>query len=340
MKVVGTSDNELLLMNLSTKEASILHQAHSHGDVSSLSAHPFKQLFATAGSDQSVRIDDPEKQRLTVVEWAPKVLLEHHIAAGLSDGSVSIMVYNEGKAVLAAMNVDVPEAERLTRPRGAVTALRFSPDSLWLAVGYTCGHIDVLDALQSYKWAAVCPPAELHAISDAGSPPGLAVRGIDWASDSATLQSVDAASARSWWDFKARNSLGGVPRKERETVRDEEWQTWSAPLGWPVLGLRGVQSKVTCVDAIADRRGFLGLRILKGVPENNRGREDLAKKGKTNAPKDGDAAAEAEGGEGDTDTQDTTKETRLDPSLLLAGDEKGGLQMMRFLCVENARLSS
>jgi len=33
-------------------------------------------------------------------------------------------------------------------------------------VGYTSGHIDVLDALQSYRWAAVCPPAETHAAKD------------------------------------------------------------------------------------------------------------------------------------------------------------------------------
>ena len=91
--------------------------------MSAISPHPFKNLFATAGSDQSVRvwgaderaclaigmpqITDPETQRLSVIEWAPKVLLEHHIASGLTDGSVAIMVYNEGKQILASMNVDI-----------------------------------------------------------------------------------------------------------------------------------------------------------------------------------------------------------------------------------------
>ena len=39
---------------------------------------------------------------------------------------------------------------------------------------------------------------------------------------------------------------------------------------------------------------------------------------------DGDAEAEAEG------AGDKAKETRLDPSLLLAGDERGGLQVWGF----------
>ena len=43
---------------------------------------------------------------------------------------------------------------------------------------------------------------------------------------------------------------------------------------------------MTCVDGIADRRGFQGVRILKGVPENNRGR-DKDTKGKKSS---GDAA--------------------------------------------------
>ena len=139
---------------------------------------------------------------------------------------------------------------------------------------------------------------------------------------------MDAASGRVWWDFKARAQGGGVRGKDRETVRDEVWQTWAAPLGWPVLGLRGAPARVLCVDAVSDRRGFLGMRVLKGVPENNRGRAE-AGAGK------GGAAGEAEGAAGAS--PDRAAETRLDPSLLLAGDAQGSIQMMRFPAVEHSR---
>ena len=35
------------------------------------------------------------------------------------------------------------------------------------------------------------------------------------------LMQVNGASARTWWDYKARNSQGVVKGKDRETVRDE-----------------------------------------------------------------------------------------------------------------------
>ena len=201
--LVGTSDNELLLFSTGAKEVALLHQAHAHGDVSALAAHPSKHLIATTGGDATVRVwgaeeracvalgfpqMDAAKARLTSVEWAPRAFHEHHIAAGTSDGAVAIMVFTAGKAQLQPMPLDVPEQDRAARARGAVTALRYSPDALWLAVGYACGHIDILDTQNAYQYAAVCAPAPTDGPPGAPPPPERAVRVLDWAADSGTLQ--------------------------------------------------------------------------------------------------------------------------------------------------------
>jgi WD40 repeat protein len=99
-------------------------------------------------------------------------------------------------------------------------AVKYSPDGKILAVSCGDKEIHLLSVRNSYKRLGVCKGHTACA------------RTLDFSCDGKVLQSTDENSELIFWD---------VAKAERITdagsVRDTEWDSWSAPLGWHVQGV-------------------------------------------------------------------------------------------------------
>jgi len=115
----------------------------------------------------------------------------------------------------------------------SVDALRFSPDGALLAAGSHDQFVDVYDARAGFKRIARC----------AGH--SSTITSLDWSADGRVLMTTDRAYEVCHFD----------PRTGKQVTanqRDTAWASWSATLGFPVMGIWPDYSDGTDVNA-ADR---------------------------------------------------------------------------------------
>jgi WD40 repeat protein len=258
--LMGTGSNEILVRGSRTKKQTLIMQGHLGGSVNTVAAHPSKLVFATGGSDHSVKVWDAEvrlllamgfaEKEVVCLEWAPKVQSSHVIAAGLVDGDISIFKYTAGKPGLVRSNVQIEEKNR----RGTIVCLRHSPDSMQLAAGSSCGHIDIFDVIQGYVWTR-----SAH-ISN------KALRSLDWSSECTVLQACTQELKLSYWDV-SRKDLDTLEQRGRGANRDQVWASWSSLVGWPVNGISWETSKfglLSGIDVLTNMAGSFGIELVKG----------------------------------------------------------------------------
>ena len=109
--------------------------------------------------------------------------------------------------------------------------LKWCPNGQMLAVGCLDGNIYVLDALRGYR--------ELHVLSAHSR----GVRHIDWATDSATLQTACAGFELRQWNARNGTEIVSAADDADPSPAPAGWvgardmATWTCPIGWPVVGL-------------------------------------------------------------------------------------------------------
>jgi WD40 repeat protein len=245
--VVGSVGSSLLLLSLNGSETDMTATPllTGHSRVSKLtvrqsipsSASETSSFFATVShDDSSLCVWDTSKnmQIARIPMTSPMSLAFIPNGTGIVVGGCDGDLTHIGlKALGSKMNDELNEVEIvmkkniLGRPSTAartgirdLVTMKYSPDGKILAV--SCGDkmIHLLSVRNSYKRLGVCRGHTACAQT------------LDFSCDGRILQSTDENSELIFWD---------VAKAERITdagsVRDKEWDSWSAPIGWHVQGV-------------------------------------------------------------------------------------------------------
>jgi WD40 repeat protein len=136
--LAAMSTNEVLLIETGSEKVRLLLQGHFTPQKQYMAAHPTKPLFATTGSDRSVRVWTADQrcvlsvgvltEAATCIAWAPREQLDHHITVGLPSGGIAVLVFRVSRADLHinTFPVNVAPGEP---PPPPVTAVAYSPSS-------------------------------------------------------------------------------------------------------------------------------------------------------------------------------------------------------------------
>uniref|UniRef100_A0A7S3ZZI0 EF-hand domain-containing protein n=1 Tax=Pelagomonas calceolata TaxID=35677 RepID=A0A7S3ZZI0_9STRA len=259
--LVGTAGSEIF--EFATNDESDLNKGplvsgHCSGSLKAVACHPILQEVATVGDDGYLRtwsLSSHKQLRKLNVGHASRALAflpnGHEIGVGLGiEGTDS---KDAGKVLIVSMlKPSLEIAKELKDANGAITCISFSPDGCCMAVGSADSNIYVYDTLNSFVLKCTC---EGH--SDIP-------RTLDYSSDSLRIMSTSFAEMRC---HDARN--GDICGYDA-TMEISDYDGWTAPLGWPVLGCYPPHSDATDINAVckssdstllatADRSGLVSL---------------------------------------------------------------------------------
>eukprot|EP00960_Hanusia_phi_P028776 747591-Hanusia_phi.AAC.13 len=232
--LVGTSCNELFLIDHQFKNSVLLTQAHS-SPITCISAHPSKNFSASVSVDLTLRIwDNASKVMSTLfifdkkpcsVAWSPKTSSEDELVVGAENGAFFCFTFIAKQGILKntlARSMD----EKRTR-KDYILA-KYSPDAKFLALGATCGNIDIFDVSRNYAHLGVCEWS--------GSRIPI-VQAIDWSSESDILAACFVEIGLMFWKIHAEVSSDKFEVIKRFDISQKSWSTWSNLAGWFLEGL-------------------------------------------------------------------------------------------------------
>ena len=136
--------------------------------------------------------------------------------------------------------------------------LKFSPDQKQLAVSSHDCKIYILN-VGTYDTK--------HTLSTSSS----AVTHIDWSIDSKSIHSNDLSYELLYYNL-AVEAKDKQDKKGVTNYRDEDWKTWTLPLGWPVTGIWPTSVDGQFIDAV-DRSNIArpdGYRLLASADDNSK----------------------------------------------------------------------
>ncbi len=235
--LAATRTGEVYEVDAATGGVTLLLQGHARGGVRALAAHPHLPLFASAGGDGTLRLWDAASRRPLLGRTftapvtrarpahAPRLAgaLPLRALAWHPDGTWLAVGAADGRLfVVSADSLDTVVARR-DRNTG-ITALAFSPCGHYLAAG--CGEalidvyeVDCADGADLVR----CGVARGHA---------AAVTALDWACDSALLQSNAADGALCFWEMPT-----GTRCAAAADARNADWATHTCPVAWATQGV-------------------------------------------------------------------------------------------------------
>eukprot|EP01044_Picomonas_judraskeda_P014565 COSAG03_NODE_2331_length_2879_cov_1.649281_2_plen_494_part_00 len=112
-----------------------------------------------------------------------------------------------------------------------IEAVRFSPDGRLLAVADRENHINIYDVADDLRRVGRC------------SGHSSAVLQIDWSADGTVLMSNSMDREALFWDIRGRPAMD-------QSQRDQEWDTWTCQLGFPVMGIWSDNMDGTDINAV------------------------------------------------------------------------------------------
>jgi microtubule-associated protein-like 6 len=279
--LVGCRDGSIREIDVSSKNARVLMESHSDGEVWGLAVHPTQNnIVVTTGDDNKVRSWDFKARRCvgsgtldnaagqerkagygasTLASTTPNQQ-SRAVAVNHVNGHVAV-AHNHGKVtVRPSFNQLDQVAFTLNEPKEWTQAMKFSPDGTKLAVGSHDNHIYVYDVNGNYRLIATCKGHSSF------------ITALDWTADSTALHTTCGAYELLFWDAAS----GAQIKDGASRFRDEAWATWSTPLGWPVQGIfRGVvdYTHVNAADRSKDSQVVAvgndwGLVEVFGFPNN------------------------------------------------------------------------
>ncbi|CAF0987237.1 unnamed protein product [Adineta ricciae] len=187
--VVGTRDCEIYGFKLDeNSHPELLVQGHHDANLSALACHPRENVFATGGTDCSLRFWNANQMSLITFYTTPFVSISpapplirslafssngNQIAVGYDNGYIEI--YPTPSKSSNERRIE-PEQKIHDRTDG-IQSLAFSPNDKYLATGCIDGSFDIYDVKNQFK--------NLHLKNNTNS---LSVTDIDWSEDEGYVQ--------------------------------------------------------------------------------------------------------------------------------------------------------
>jgi microtubule-associated protein-like 6 len=145
---------------------------------------------------------------------------DHFVAVGFLDGHVEVL------------NRDFSNAHLISDRKEEISDLKFSPDGSKLAVGSHDNFVDIYQT-SDFKRVGVCKGHSSF------------ITHLDWSTDSAYLHSNCGAYEILFWEANGKQVTGGAT-----LLKDEEWNTWTCVIGWPVQGVYPPYADGTDINAV------------------------------------------------------------------------------------------
>lgn len=243
--LVGTYGSEIYEIDINSGEARSLVKGHytpSRGrtvtnEVWGLHVLPDGRTYASCSDDGTLRVwDIATKQQVNMVKFTDNEEIPDSaksrclgvnpdgssMAVGFKDGSFKILDTN-------SWNVRISKKDR----KSEISDIKFSPDRSKLAVGSHDCLIDIY-SVPDFRQIAVCKGHSSY------------ITHLDWSRDSGYLHTNCGAYELLFWDGNSgRQNTSGA-----SALKDEEWNTWSLVIGWPVQGIYPAYADGTDVNAV------------------------------------------------------------------------------------------
>lgn len=269
--LVGLRDGTILEVSSDGSNNNILMQSHSDGEAWGLAICPHTGLVVTSCDDNKIMTWDPQARKCVataIINQVPGVKKKiggastlsvfppnqqgravgissknGHVAVGVNNGEVHI--YSDAKA-LELVKSFKHSAEW-------IEVIQYSPDASKLAVGSHDNNIYIYET-EGYQL--------INTLKGHNS----FITSLDWSVDSTKIQSNCGAYELLFFDVENGTRMPGGAT----ALRDEQWNTFTNKLGWPVQGVfppgtdgshvNGVdRSKGKGVFATADDYGLVNL---------------------------------------------------------------------------------
>jgi len=225
--VVGTANGELC--EISSEGKLYLHtQGHSGGELWGLACSATKPAFATAGDDKSLRLwgaVEHKQLRLKRLKFEAR-------AVALSRENKWVVVGGRTGTVVVFTTTDFEEVASFDHRNREVSAMAFSPNDRFLAVGSHQRTVDIYD-VAAKKRVGVCKGASSY------------ITQIDW--DDASKVIAVNSGAKEQLFFEAPRGKRVAPSVDM--LKRLKWNTMSRVLDPSVSGVWPPHADVTDVNA-------------------------------------------------------------------------------------------
>eukprot|EP00936_MAST-01D_sp_MAST-1D-sp1_P001179 g1179.t1 len=226
---LSTRQGELYCLDRKEVKAQLLMQGHCHGETWGLAAHPTMARFATCGDDRTVRVWHATKTmclaRRTLdsfaraVAWAPD---GQKLAVGMG-GELAGEEAGDAEGSFVVLEGDTLNVVHNAQDTNFwIQDVRWSPNAGdILAISSHDNMIYLYDAANLFQKKAVCVG---H---------GSYITHLDFSTTGAQIQSTCGAKEVLYFD-----AISGEQKTDGDAAyRNEEWDSWTLPIGWPVQGL-------------------------------------------------------------------------------------------------------
>ncbi|OQS03517.1 microtubule-associated protein, partial [Thraustotheca clavata] len=254
--LLGTHMSDIFELNTKTGTVSTpIMRGHFSDELWGLSAHPTKQECATVGDDSFLCIWDLVKKtqlrRLKLECMARAVAYSpdgKYIAIGLGGhipGNEKANKHPKSGAVLILYESDLSKITEKNDAKKWISDIKFSPCGKYLAAGSHDNSVVLYDVLKQYS--------KKHSFKKHSS----YITRLDFSADSSYYQSTSGAYELLFCDVKTGKQVTSA-----SALRDEQWGTWTCPLGWPVQGIWPKDSDGSDVNGVC--RSLSGALLATG----------------------------------------------------------------------------
>lgn len=216
--VVGTARNCILSYPSDMSKETIISQGHSD-EMWGLATHPTETIFVTCSQEQLVCIWDSKTQEnlwTYPIDDSAQCCCFHptkpFVLVATTNGTICVLNYDTKEEL-----VTLPVAMEM------LDDIKFSPDGTSFATA--CRDMNIY----LYQWP--------NDISNFKKPKVLQghssrVLHLDWSRDCEYLQSNSSDYEVLYWHAES-----GCQILSSAALRDVEWETWTCPFGFPVMGI-------------------------------------------------------------------------------------------------------
>jgi len=291
--LIGTTDSTIF-ESVDGKAPKAIVEGHGEGEVWGNAAHPDGKTHVTCSDDGTIRVWDMEARKLLTTkaivpkgEWEECWEIFHtgcvrsvsfnnkgdQLAVGMLNGNVHLYSFP------ALDHIKTLNDERSSRKEW-VSAMKWSPDDKFFAVGTHDNFVDVYDVLVDYKLVGICKghssfindlnwsknryeidtSAYRRAKKESKSARSLSVRpqtsggstGISEKADGSYLLCTGSGDYELlFWEFNMESSKKNKCKQIRYSslCANVEWFTWQSVIGWGSLCVFPAGSDGTDVNA-------------------------------------------------------------------------------------------